>query len=128
MDNCNRFSKFEKTVIKFQDLDKEYQKAAALYLRNYEGPINKNARFILYEIPMSTIKKAIMAIPEMTMFSDFDDYHRFYREKKAYQKKETIWPIFIDRSFGMVIEEGWGRLHNYVDDGLETVPALELYE
>ena len=119
MDNCNRFSKFEKTVIKFQDLDKEYQKAAALYLRNYEGPINKNARFRLYEIPMNSIKKAIMAIPEMTMFSDFDDYELEDEQEESF---------FGRMKNKLVIEEGWGRLHNYVDDGLETVPALELYE
>lgn len=122
------FNKFEKAVIRFQDLNDDYQIAAMIYLRNYEGQLNKNVKFRLYSIPMDSLKEAIMQIPEMSGFSDFDDYHRSYREKKEYQKKDTVWPIFLDRYFGMVIEEGWGRLHNYVDDNRLEVPALELCE
>ena len=128
MVNYYRFSEFEKSIIRFQDLKGDYQIAAKLYLRNYEGQLKKNVRFKLYMIPMDVMKDAIMQIPEMSGFSDVDDYHRYYRERKSYQKRDAVWPVFLDQSFGMVIDSGWGRLHDYVDENRKVIPVLELCE
>ena len=120
--------KYEKGKIKFSAMTGSFRIATKLYLYNY-GHLNcrKQIVFQLYEIPIDVLKELIMEIEDIKQcYETFDDYHKAYRKSTPYREYNDHWPIFLDTNFSCVIEDGWTRFHNYVDDGMQVVSALAL--
>lgn len=110
----------------FNTITKEYRAAIKLYCSTlFKSRYNWGKfKIYYYEIPMEVLKKDILASIEPGLFQSFDDYHNYYVTIHGLKEHADIWPVFLDNTFGCVIEDGWQRFHSYVKQGLEIVPCL----
>ena len=118
----NEYKKYYKGDLRSSELPEDFKTAVILYLRSFYKTkridLSKDYRFGLYEVPL------------MVLVQDLDKVSQpqgaFSRDQIGYDSKnfECVWPVFLDRDFGCILEDGSGRLHSYVEQGVEIVPCL----
>ena len=110
----------------FNTVNPKYRDAIMLYCSTLFKSRYDWGKFeiYLYEIPMTVLKEDVHSSLEVGLFSSFEDYHNYYTSTHELKEHAEIWPVFLDKMFGCVIEDGWQRFHSYVKQGVEKIPCL----
>ena len=90
--------------------------------RTKKPPMN----YTLLLVPTEVLKDLVMQVDYVCQFPSFDAYHQYYKSKKELKMHEQIIPLILDREFDCVIEDGWGRFHSYVEQGVTSIPCMVL--
>ena len=139
-------------TVAFKDLPFEYQRSLIIYM--YEGDVvdwsvdldrdkvaknddliktlikdymsvgrNKSKLFAYGLVPM---KKLTKEIAERMGYDSFEEYHKDYTSDNRItkHKKDSVWPIILDKDNDELIEDGWHRFHHYYKMGLTKVPVV----
>jgi hypothetical protein len=85
--------------------------------------------FGMTEIPMQHLTRAIMDKNHDVngLGGDWDKYHAWYCNRgdmADHDVSKPLWPVFLDRYYPDVLQDGWHRLHDYYRKGVQSVPAV----
>lgn len=125
-----KYDAFLKGVHSFAKLPEEYKTATKIYVRNYyKGrPLPENIRFLEYKIPTNILVNDLEKLVKEDGYKDFSTYHKNYVTSYNIKNYKEIWPIFLDDTFGCVIEDGITRFHDYVEQKIEFIPCIIMRE
>ena len=87
-----------------------------------------SAKFIYFELPTETVKNVVL-----TQHNDIkDDYTNWAEYKESYGTKDVPLHSMVNRlpclapiGDDEIFEDGWHRLHSYINQGHTTIPVLE---
>jgi hypothetical protein len=118
---------------RYGDLSDEQISALDDYMTGHgQVGLSGDDLFWVFEIKMEDLKTYIGEVAVKQGYESFDHYHSWYKEnvlsKEADRGRpegsESVWPIILDSYAGEGIQDGLHRFHQYVDAGIEVVPAL----
>jgi hypothetical protein len=56
---------------------------------------------------------------------DFDGYHEWFMDHCGTEDHgDSVWPVILDSTGDALLQDGWHRLHSYVERKLEQIPCL----
>jgi hypothetical protein len=103
--------------------------------------------FGVVTIPMGILKRAVVQASDFdfrqAFGTNFAAYHRWYmkdiiaveprRHRRGPPRRtHAVWPVILNpisyaKRGNELLQDGWHRLHHYVDWGLKAVPAIAFY-
>lgn len=90
-------------------------------------------RFAVLELELAELAAAIMAGDHelrAQFGGDWDAYHAWYQQHQQTPDRgmpagsAEIWPVVLDSDHPSPLQDGWHRLHDYVQRGLTVIPAF----
>lgn len=114
----------------FADLPLTAQSALTEWLGDSDDTSDRlrAAEFTLRDVPVREMKALIMSDPELYEFADFETYHDWYLSDAGanmpYYVAGPRWPVITAGLTDEPVDDGWHRLHAYIEAGDSTVPLL----
>lgn len=118
---------------RYGDLPDEYILALDHYMTEHgQVGLGSDDLIWVFQVKMESLKEYIGNVAVSQGYKSFEHYHEFYKENVLSKEpdrgkpadSESIWPIILDSFYGEGIQDGLHRFHQYVDEGVEIVPAL----
>lgn len=122
-----KYISYFKGVVKYSDCAENIKIGINIYFENYDNIYPKcTDRFCEYSIPTEVLKNDLQQILYEEGFMSFEEYHEDFKKRHQIRVRDKILPLFLDETFGCIIEDGWTRFHSYVEQGIEIIPCLFL--
>lgn len=100
--------------------DWQWESILALIAEYYEETI-----FVYFEAPTELVKQVILEHNEgLEDYTCWEDYAKDYGGEILH-KKENRFACLSGMGDSEVFEDGWNRLHSYINQGHETIPIVE---
>jgi hypothetical protein len=83
--------------------------------------------FRYFEAPTESVVEILLSRhEEISEYNDWSEYRAAYgcRDVTNYSKVDR-WPVLALLGDDMIFDDGWHRLHSYINSGHETIPILE---
>lgn len=118
---------------RYGDLSDEHVMALDDYMNGHgQVGLHGDDLFWVFEVKMDDLKAYIEEVAIEQGYESFDHYHSWYKENVLSKEPdrgrpegaETVWPVILDSYRGEGIQDGLHRFHQYVDAGVEVVPAI----
>jgi len=84
--------------------------------------------FYFTEVPAETVKTILLSTHEEISedFDNWDEYSTFYGKDVPNHTKQQRCPCMVPMSEPeLVFEDGWHRLHSYINQGHTTIPIVQ---
>lgn len=120
------YRKYRGKKMKFMDLPEYAKKAVEVYfIEEFEMDIYGNTVFGYVEIPRIELEKHIENGVDFR-YNNFEEYHQWYMGGGDIPEHTEVWAVILDSDIRTdeVLLDGWHRFHCYVEQGIETIPAI----
>ena len=89
-----------------------------------------NMKFGFVMVPMHVLQEEVMKSEFMHEdfpgITGFDEYHQWFMHCGGMEGRggRGVWPVILSSTTDEALQDGWHRFHQYVERGLDVVPAV----